>query len=193
MRTATRWGEAVAVLKAFRRRDGRARCGVFVDGEAVGDEPVRLRAGHRVVFGSLADDDGTPYSEFAYDVVTCEQAPEPPAPAPDVASPNSVGSFGDEGDTPQQQRRGRLSNRRRRISLAVAVFHDSDGLDDETDEEGEYQGVCELAPAAGCFAGLFDGESLLFGGSGSPGGDLALDFRSQKGHVGRAGNCARGP
>ena len=26
------------------------------------------------------------------------------------------------------------------------------------------QGVCELAPAAGCFAGLFDGESLLFGG-----------------------------
>ena len=41
---------------------------------------------------------------------------------------------------------------------------DRDGLDDETDEE-EYQGVCELAPAAGCFAGLFDGESLLFGGS----------------------------
>ena len=39
VRTATRWGEAVAVLKAFRRRDGRARCGVFVDGEAVGDEP----------------------------------------------------------------------------------------------------------------------------------------------------------
>ena len=167
VRTATRWGEAVAVLKAFRRRDGRARCGVFVDGEAVGDEPVRLRAGHRVVFGSLADDDGTPYSEFAYDVVTCEQAPEPPAPAPDVASPNSVGSFGDAGDdqTPQQQRRGRLSNRRRRISLAVAVVRDDrDGLDDETDEEG-YQGVCELAPAAGCFAGLFDGESLLFGGS----------------------------
>ena len=166
MRTATRWGEAVAVLKAFRRRDGRARCGVFVDGEAVGDEPVRLRAGHRVVFGSLADDDGTPYSEFAYDVVTCEQAPETPAPAPDVASPNSVGSFGDEGDTPQQQRRGRLSNRRRRISLAVAVVHDRDGLDDETDED-EYQGVCELAPAAGCFAGLFDGESLLFGGDWS--------------------------
>ena len=165
VRTATRWGEAVAVLKAFRRRDGRARCGVFVDGEAVGDEPVRLRAGHRVVFGSLADDDGTPYSEFAYDVVTCEQAPETPALAPDVASPNSVGSFGDEGDTPQQQRRGRLSNRRRRISLAVAVVRDDrDGLDDETDEEG-YQGVCELAPAAGCFAGLFDGESLLFGGS----------------------------
>ena len=165
VRTATRWGEAVAVLKAFRRRDGRARCGVFVDGEAVGDEPVRLRAGHRVVFGSLADDDGTPYSEFAYDVVTCEQAPETPAPASDVASPGSVGSFGDEGDTPQQQRRGRLSNRRRRISLAVAVVRDDrDGLDDETDEEG-YQGVCELAPAAGCFAGLFDGESLLFGGS----------------------------
>ena len=163
VRTATRWGEAVAVLKAFRRRDGRARCGVFVDGEAVGDEPVRLRAGHRVVFGSLADDDGTPYSEFAYDVVTCEQAA--PAPAPDVASPGSVGSFGDEGDTPQQQRRGRLSNRRRRISLAVVVVRDDrDGLDDETDEEG-YQGVCELAPAAGCFAGLFDGESLLFGGS----------------------------
>ena len=60
-----------------------------------------------------------------------------------------------------------MSNRRRRISLAVAVVHDRDGLDDETDEEGEYQGVCELAPAAGCFAGLFDGESLLFGGSGS--------------------------
>ena len=113
----------------------------------------------------MADDDGTPYSEFAYDVVTCEQAPEPPAPAPDVASPNSVGSFGDEGDTPQQQRRGRLSNRRRRISLAVAVVHDRDGLDDETDDEEGYQGVCELAPAAGCFAGLFDGESLLFGGS----------------------------
>ena len=166
VRTATRWGEAVAVLKAFRRRDGRARCGVFVDGEAVGDEPVRLRAGHRVVFGSLADDDGTPYSEFAYDVVTCEQAPETPAPAPDVASPGSVGSFGDEGDTPQQQRRGRLSNRRRRISLAVAVVHDRGGLDDETDED-EYQGVCELAPAAGCFAGLFDGESLLFGGDWS--------------------------
>ena len=165
VRTATRWGEAVAVLKAFRRRDGRARCGVFVDGEAVGDEPVRLRAGHRVVFGSLADDDGTPYSEFAYDVVTCEQ-PATPAPAPDVASPGSVGSFGDEGDTPQQQRRGRLSNRRRRISLAVAVVHDRDGLDDETDED-EYQGVCELAPAAGCFAGLFDGESLLFGGDWS--------------------------
>ena len=166
VRTATRWGEAVAVLKAFRRRDGRARCGVFVDGEAVGDEPVRLRAGHRVVFGSLADDDGTPYSEFAYDVVTCE-AVATPAPAPDVASPGSVGSFGDEGDTPQQQRRGRLSNRRRRISLAVAVVRDDrDGLDDETDEEEqEYQGVCELAPAAGCFAGLFDGESLLFGGS----------------------------
>ena len=164
VRTATRWGEAVAVLKAFRRRDGRARCGVFVDGEAVGDEPVRLRAGHRVVFGSLADDDGTPYSEFAYDVVTCEQAA--PAPAPDVVSPASVGSFGDEGDTPQQQRRGRLSNRRRRISLAVAVVHDGDGLDDETDED-EYQGVCELAPAAGCFAGLFDGKSLLFGGDWS--------------------------
>ena len=139
---------------------------MFVDGEAVGDEPVRLRAGHRVVFGSLADDDGTPYSEFAYDVVTCE-ATATPAPAPDVASPSSVGSFGDAGDdqTPQQQRRGRLSNRRRRISLAVAVVRDDrDGLDDETDEEG-YQGVCELAPAAGCFAGLFDGESLLFGGS----------------------------
>ena len=30
VRTATRWGEAVAVLKAFRRRDGRARCGVFI-------------------------------------------------------------------------------------------------------------------------------------------------------------------
>ena len=58
-----------------------------------------------------------------------------------------------------------MSNRRRRISLAVAVVRDDrDGLDDETDEEG-YQGVCELAPAAGCFAGLFDGESLLFGGS----------------------------
>ena len=167
VRTATRWGEAVAVLKAFRRRDGRARCGVFVDGEAVGDEPVRLRAGHRVVFGSLADDDGTPYSEFAYDVVTCEAVAT--TPAPDVASPNSVGSFGDAGDdqTPQQQRRGRLSNRRRRISLAVAVVRDDrDGLDDETDED-EYQGVCELAPAAGCFAGLFDGESLLFGGDWS--------------------------
>jgi pSer/pThr/pTyr-binding forkhead associated (FHA) protein len=168
IRTATRWGEAVAVLKAFRRRDGRARCGVFVDGEAVGDEPVRLRAGHRVVFGSLADDDGTPYSEFAYDVVTCGTAPEDAAtPAPDLASPGSVGSFGDLGEKQETpQRRGRLSTRRRRISLAVAVVRDDrDGLDDETDDEDHYAGVCELAPAGGCFAGIFDGESLLFGGS----------------------------
>ena len=104
-------GEAVAVLKAFVEETGaRALRRLRRRRAPWASEPVRLRAGHRVVFGSLADDDGTPYSEFAYDVVTCE-ARRRPAPAPDVASPSSVGSFGDEGDTPQQQRRGRLSNR----------------------------------------------------------------------------------
>jgi len=150
-------GEHLFTVSALARSDGAGFAGVFVDGAPLTCErPAILRHGSRLVFGSLRDEDGGPYTRFSYDVVALPGA-APPPPRPPCAVVN-LAVTRDVGVEEEDRWSTEAAARRRRRNASVDDAYDT-ALDpgDAALDEGE-DGFCSEIAGGGCAFALWGGS-----------------------------------